>query len=379
MKLIDSLRVDDSVLAVSNVVETIAEYDPDTLYLAGDEVRLEETHTVYESLTGTDAGAVTITIAEPGVVMLAGHGLAAGTPVLLHTDGDLPTGLSADTVYYVLDPAADTFKLAASPGGTAIDTSGSQSGTHTLIVRPNRGYPLDDAAHWLERGATNRWAMFDDVVGTVTQAPSAIQVHLVATTRIDGLALFNLDADEVQVTVTDPDEGVVYDQTFSLTSASNVSDFYDYFFAPVLRRTDLFIEGLPPYLGATVVVTISRASGLAKCGKLDVGTVRELGATVYGFSFGIIDYSRKEADPDFGTVELVERAYRSTGSFEVQVDRTLVDEVRNILTARRARPTSFIGTGNFASAQFYGFVRDWQEKVANYRFADLSIELESLT
>lgn len=77
------------------------------------------------------SSTVTITIASPGVVTWNAHGLAANAPVLLSTNGILPTGLSAGTVYYVVSPATNTFQLSATPGGSAINTTGAQSGTHT--------------------------------------------------------------------------------------------------------------------------------------------------------------------------------------------------------------------------------------------------------
>jgi len=76
---------------------------------------------------------VTITIAAPGVVTWTNHGLQDGTPLKLQTTGALPTGLTAGVIYYVKYVNANTFNLAATPGGTAITTTGSQSGTHTAI------------------------------------------------------------------------------------------------------------------------------------------------------------------------------------------------------------------------------------------------------
>jgi microcystin-dependent protein len=87
--------------------------------------------------TGIPAGqssTVTITIATPGVVSWTGHGLQNGQPIVLSTDGALPTGLVAGTTYYVVARAADTFQLAATTGGMAINTTGSQSGTHTATT-----------------------------------------------------------------------------------------------------------------------------------------------------------------------------------------------------------------------------------------------------
>jgi len=74
----------------------------------------------------------TVTIASPGVFTKVAHGLALNGPVSLETTGALPTGLLADTQYYVKTmPTADTFTLSATPGGSVINTTGSQSGVHT--------------------------------------------------------------------------------------------------------------------------------------------------------------------------------------------------------------------------------------------------------
>lgn len=77
------------------------------------------------------ASTVTITIASPGVVSWNNHGLAAGAPVVFSTTGALPTGLTAGTVYFVVSPTTNGFSVAATIGGSAINTSGSQSGVHT--------------------------------------------------------------------------------------------------------------------------------------------------------------------------------------------------------------------------------------------------------
>lgn len=80
-------------------------------------------------------GTATITIASPGVVTNTAHGLVADDPVRFTTTGALPTGLSTGTTYYVLGTGltTNTFRLATTPGGAAINTSGTQSGTHTLL------------------------------------------------------------------------------------------------------------------------------------------------------------------------------------------------------------------------------------------------------
>lgn len=79
-------------------------------------------------------GTVTVTIASPAVFSYTAHGLAVGDAFMLATTGALPTGLLESTVYYVISAGltADAFEASATSGGAAINTSGSQSGTHTL-------------------------------------------------------------------------------------------------------------------------------------------------------------------------------------------------------------------------------------------------------
>lgn len=85
-------------------------------------------------------GTVTITIASPGVVTLTNHGMITGDAIYLTTTGALPTGLTANTIYYVINVTSSTFRLATSRAnalaGTAINTSGTQSGTHTAFRSP---------------------------------------------------------------------------------------------------------------------------------------------------------------------------------------------------------------------------------------------------
>ncbi len=84
----------------------------------------------------TAQSTVTITIASPGVVSYTSHGLSTGDIVYLTTTGALPTGLTATTRYAVVRIDANSFSLASTlanaHAGTSINTTGSQSGVHTL-------------------------------------------------------------------------------------------------------------------------------------------------------------------------------------------------------------------------------------------------------
>lgn len=103
------------------------------------------TRTTYPQLFAAlnpSIGTATISVANPGVVTTANHGLVVGDRVWLTTTGALPTGLIANTRYWVATtPTSSTLTLAVTEGGPAIALSGTQSGTHTLLRSP---YGLGD-------------------------------------------------------------------------------------------------------------------------------------------------------------------------------------------------------------------------------------------
>ena len=81
----------------------------------------------------TLGGTVTFTIATPCVATFSVL-LAEGTAVQFSTTGGLPTGLSTATTYYLRNVDGATANLSATPTGAIIDTSGSQSGTHSVSL-----------------------------------------------------------------------------------------------------------------------------------------------------------------------------------------------------------------------------------------------------
>lgn len=110
----------------------------------------------------------------------AGHGFADADVSQVQTlGGALPTGLSALTNYYVRDAAADTLKLSATSGGSAIDITAAGTAPNVLGSLPPEivHAMVLLIAHWNE----NREAL---MVGTI-QAETALGVaDLLAPYRI---------------------------------------------------------------------------------------------------------------------------------------------------------------------------------------------------
>ncbi len=85
------------------------------------------------------SGNPTMTIATPCVVTLTAHGMLSGQRCQFVNAGDtLPTGLSFATTYFAHVIDANTFHLSTTlanvAAGTYIATTGSQSGTHSIVA-----------------------------------------------------------------------------------------------------------------------------------------------------------------------------------------------------------------------------------------------------
>ena len=77
----------------------------------------------------------TVTVADPAVFTATVHELYIDDTIILETTGALPTGLSIDTTYYIIQNGitANTFQLSDKSGGDPIATTGTQSGSHTYL------------------------------------------------------------------------------------------------------------------------------------------------------------------------------------------------------------------------------------------------------
>ena len=72
--------------------------------------------------------------ASTNVITIASHGLSDGDAIKFSTSDTMPANLTAGTTYYVRDKTSNTFKVAASSGGVAIDID-QGSGTHTIYKK----------------------------------------------------------------------------------------------------------------------------------------------------------------------------------------------------------------------------------------------------
>lgn len=254
-----------------------------------------------------------------------------------------------------------------------------------LIAGVNATLPELATTRWLEVSPTNRWAMFDGLVGTATSATDTLTVVL-APGRFNSLALMQVDAGLITVTLT-VSGAPVYTASVNMTTGNAVGDWYQYFYEPVYQQDALVITDLvdaslldiPAYSEGVLTVTLSKTSGTVSIGALIVGLYAELGDTQYQPTIGIIDYSRKDTNV-FGNTTVIKRAYSKRMNAKVAVMKNDIDNVSRLLAQYRSTPLVWVGAGNlYTSMIIYGFYKDWEISIDNYSFGNLSLQVEGLT
>jgi hypothetical protein len=83
---------------------------------------------------GLTGATFTVTIASPAVVTST-ISLSEGDAFTLTTTGSLPTGLVVGTTYYARNVVGTVFNLSATPSGALINTTGTQTPTHSISPR----------------------------------------------------------------------------------------------------------------------------------------------------------------------------------------------------------------------------------------------------
>lgn len=209
--------------------------------------------------------------------------------------------------------------------------------------------PVAGGAEWLDTGPSNRWAMFDHALGSVTTAQGRIGVRL-EIANIQAVALLDVTGATVRV------EADGYDRTQGVTGGA-------------ITFLDLAGKG-------RVTVTIA-GPGAVSVGTLLIGRLVALGTTEASPTAGVTDFSKKEVD-DFGEVTIVKRAFAKRMTAKALIRRDALDLVANRIAAVRAVPSLWIGRDGQDSLTVYGFFKDFGIEV-DATVAKLSLSIEGLS
>jgi hypothetical protein len=103
----------------------------------------------------TPTKSTTISVASPAVFTVASIDLPANnTQIELFTTGSLPTGLSVNTAYYVINSVGTTFNVSLTSGGVGVNTTVAGSGVQTFGIIGTSGDLVLDGVLAVANGGT---------------------------------------------------------------------------------------------------------------------------------------------------------------------------------------------------------------------------------
>lgn len=274
-------------------------------------------------------------------------------------------------------------------GDRCMVTSAAQHNVYTSVTAGNLDNdpalepdPVNAPINWQFVGKTNRWKPFDGYVSSQASLADRLlySIKIPDGVMTDSVALMNIDAEFAGITVTDDVEGQIYQNEFNLISESGITDYWEYFFAPIRRQANLTLTGLDVYAGVRIDVEMKDDGGTPKCGALVGGISYDIGDTRYGLSMSSTDYSVKTVDA-FGNITLTQRPYSNDMELSAWVLNANMAEVNAKLISRRATPTIFIGAPDIydEATAVYGWVESWGNVVEYQSYSILSINIKGLT
>jgi len=353
-------------------------WDASAIYPAGDQVQIRDTdlHMIYEALSYTGYEVMTLDVAPSAE-------WEADTTITGQTSSKTCVVVAKLTTYtYLVKDRTGDFTLGEIVGVTGWATQLADQGAAkpSFAAATNTGYyppddvELDTPLFWKKVAATNRHKAFDDVVGTQTENAGSITYGLTPGI-VTGLAFDKLEGTSVTVTMTDPTEGEVYDETFDLISTVGIYDYYEYFFEDVVLKTSLEVLDLPPYALATLDITIPYTGGTAKVGNIAIGKLFDVGTALFDLSFSGADWSQIEVDDTTGYRTIKKGNYSDTMKVIVRIQNDRLDEVKRLIVYYRGTLIAWIGIENYSCALIFGYPVDRDILFKNDRYSECSIEI----
>jgi hypothetical protein len=186
--------------------------------------------------------------------------------------------------------------------------------------------------YWVDKGPTNKWALFDNTVSTQTITASPLVI--VAEPGFFNAVYFdNLEANTLQIVVKDaPDGAVIYDSGVVTLEGSAPSDYYEYFFESFKPLKKMLLQNVTAYYPSEVTITLTGIT--VKCGIIAFGDLRPLGTTLSGAKAKPKTYSYIATD-NFGNTSIKRRKTATdmscTAFLDIQEATTVLDNVQAVL------------------------------------------------
>jgi len=268
------------------------------------------------------------------------------TPIAI-TDAMIGAGTT------IAEPAAS--ETAWVSGGTyAVGDLRIRTTTHKVYscVQAHSGrtaLPENDAAYWLEKSPTNRYAPFDIYNTTAATATTSL-TYVLSPGYFNAISLYGLVGSNISITLKDAPAGTTI-WSYSGSLYRDPLGWYEYLFGGLQQIDRLQFHDLPIRPTAELAITLSASSGQpVGIGMINVGDRISLGGgdanwggTQYGSTAEPVTYSYIKTNAD-GTTSIVRRHYATGMRATIFVTQSQADTALSIIRNLLDVPVSWIAT-----------------------------------
>lgn len=231
--------------------------------------------------------------------------------------------------------------------------------------------------NWVIIGSSNRFAMFDGIIGRQSTQTDQVVIDINTVSLLDSISVFNVNASQAEITLTDPVDGVVYNTIVELRDNSAVVDYYEYFYEQIIELNEFALNDLPPYPAAIITIDIT-AVGEVAVGEIAVGKQFFIGDTQRGTAWNPSSNSRRERD-EFGNFYILKRRSSDYLDYKIQIDRARLPLIKRTLSALIDEPCVWFGTDDVSDGTFvYGYYKDLRLIWNGPTRDDMSLTVEGL-
>jgi hypothetical protein len=220
--------------------------------------------------------------------------------------------------------------------------------------------------------------MFDNKISTQTTGASPLVVEIDTNDIVSNVGLLNLTGSSVTIEMV-ISGSVVYTEAMDLMGA-DISDWWDYYFAPDEQVSRALFDNLPLFYSPTIRITITGLGEVA-IGHCIFGTRQDVGILELGANAELIDYSRKITD-EFGDTVFVQRDFADEFSGQMYLDNEQLNSFKRITRKLRATPTLYVGSSDPQYAESliaFGWLRRSSVSIAYPKFSLIDFEVGALT
>jgi len=353
MRVTPPITITDSMLVYSSIVEA-----PPAPYSAGTTYAKDVT-----ASTGSAGGVITVWRSKQSGNI--GHAPEVSPD----------WWLNIGATYVVYDPNA-TYGL----GDRVIDPVAHK--VYESQMAANKGQPLATGTAWGDlKMPTNKWASFDALRNTQTEAPVDIVQTIQLTDRASTIAVIGLDGRTV--TITQTVAGVERYRVSVDLSKRKSRSWKEYCFGKFKSRTSVQFYDMPLYRNAVITVTVSKPGpGRRAVGGIIIGNAVYIGDAQYEATSDHLNFSNVERDK-FGNLELDPE--RSVPKVDLQVwfDKELTSQILEVREQTNGRPAIWSGLDDFTLDYFeplflFGIPKEFSLNLKDFIYGVITLQVEEM-